>query len=144
MMPQIVAIGADHAGYELKGVLKRDLADMGVEVLDLGANSSDPVDYPDVGQAVASTVADGKAGLGVLICGTGIGMTIAANRHHRVRAALCRSAEDAEMARRHNDANVLALGARTTTTAAARECLKVFLTSDFGGGRHAKRVAKLG
>ena len=143
MMPRIVAIGADHAGYELKDVLKRDLTDMGVEVLEFGANSSDPVDYPDVGQAVARTVADGKAGLGVLICRTGIGMTIAANRHHRVRAALCRSAEDAELARRHNDANVLALGGRTTTAAVARQCLKVFLTSDFDGGRHAKRVAKL-
>jgi ribose 5-phosphate isomerase B len=144
MIPKVVAIGADHAGYELKGVLTRDLDEMGVEVLDFGAKSSDPIDYPDAGHAVASAVANGGVGLGVLICGTGLGMTIAANRHPRVRAALCRSAEDAEMARRHNDANVLALGARTTTSATARECLKVFMTADFEGGRHARRVAKLG
>ena len=144
MIPKVVAIGADHAGYELKGVLTRDLDEMGVEVLDFGAKSSDPIDYPDVGHAVASAVADGGVGLGVLICGTGLGMTIAANRHPRVRAALCRSTEDAEMARRHNDANVLALGARTTTSATARACLKVFMTADFEGGRHARRVAKLG
>ena len=144
MTRQAVAIGADHAGYELKDVLKQDLANRHLEVVDFGTDSDAPIDYPDVGQAVAAAVSEGRARFGILICGSGIGMTIAANRHPLVRAALCRSAQDAEMARRHNDANILALGARTTSPGAAQECLEAFLTSDFDGGRHSRRVAKLG
>ncbi len=139
-----MAIGSDHAGYELKSVLGLDLADWGIEVLDCGTVSSKPIDYPEVGNIVAGMVARGEVGLGILICGTGIGMSIVANRHGHVRAALCRSVEDAEMARRHNDANVLALGSRTTTQDVARQCVRVFLSSKFDGGRHARRVNQLG
>ncbi len=144
MPKEIIAIGADHAGLELKTALKKDLADMGFETSDLGTGDTSPVDYPDVGNAVAAAVASGKAARGVLICGTGIGMSIAANRHSGVRAALCHDQTSAEMARRHNDANVLALGARSTETETARACLRAFLATAFEGGRHTRRVEKLG
>ncbi len=144
MPKEIIAIGADHAGFELKTVLMKDLADMGFETSDLGTASTDPVDYPDLGHAVAGAVAAGKAGRGILICGTGIGMSIAANRHPGVRAALCHDGASAEIARRHNDANILALGARATEPETARACLRAFLTTEFEGGRHARRVEKLG
>ena len=144
MPKEIIAIGADHAGFELKTALKKDLADMGFEITDLGAGDTSPVDYPDVGNAVAALVAAGTAARGVLICGTGIGMSIAANRHPGVRAALCHDPASAEVARRHNDANILALGARSTDTETAGACLRAFLGTEFEGGRHARRVEKLG
>lgn len=144
MSKETIAIGADHAGFELKTALKRDLAEMGFEINDLGTEDASPVDYPDIGNAVASVVAAGKAARGVLICGTGIGMSIAANRHRGVRAALCHDVAAAQAARRHNDANVLALGARSTGTETARACLRAFLTTAFEGGRHVRRVEKLG
>ncbi len=144
MPKEIITIGADHAGFELKTALKKDLADMGFETSDLGTGGTDPVDYPDVGHAVAGAVAAGKAARGVLICGTGIGMSIAANRHPGVRAALCHDEASAEVARRHNDANILALGARATESETARACLRAFLTTAFEGGRHIRRVEKLG
>lgn len=140
---QTIALGADHAGFELKDVLKESLLQDGYNVIDLGTNSGDSVDYPDFGRAVAEAIADGKAGRGVLVCGTGIGISIAANRHPAIRAALCRSGLEARLAREHNDANVLALGSRITGVEAAKDCLHEFLDTEFGGGRHGPRVEKL-
>lgn len=143
MSKQKVAIGSDHAGFALKQSLTADLQEMGFEVVDLGAHSEASVDYPDFGMAVAEAVSKGRAALGVLICGTGIGISIAANRYPAVRAALCHDHVTAEMCRRHNDANILALGARVIGIEVARECLKTFMNTPFEGGRHAARVAKL-
>ncbi len=139
-----VAIASDHAGVELKGVLKGDLTAMGFKVLDLGTATADSVDYPDFGHALAGAITKRDAKAGVAICGTGIGISIAANRHPGVRAALVHDDMTARMAREHNDANILALGARTLPSDAARSALKMFLATPFGGGRHARRVEKLG
>jgi len=138
-----VAIGSDHAGYEMKGMLAEELRAMGREVLDLGCDGPQSVDYPDYGKAVAEAVAEGRAERGVIVCGTGIGISIAANRNLRVRAAVCHDETSARLAREHNDANVLALGARLTGSEVAKACLRVFMTTEFAGGRHAARVAKL-
>lgn len=139
-----IAIASDHAGYELKTLLKEELEGQGHEVLDLGTDGPDSVDYPDFGQALAETIQAGRAERGVLVCGTGIGISIAANRHKGVRAALCHDETSARLARQHNDANVLALGARLIGTEVAKNCLEVFLATDFEGGRHLGRVSKLG
>ena len=143
MSRETIAIGADHAGYAMKATLAADLVKMGYDVLDLGTNSEVSVDYPDFGFAVGRAVTEGKAVRGVLVCGTGIGMTIAANRDPGVRAALCTSGLMARLAREHNDANVLALGSRIIGIEVARECVRQFLSTSYGGGRHADRVAKL-
>ena len=139
-----VAIACDHAGVALKTALKQDLAARGLAVLDLGTDGPGSVDYPDFANALAAAIGDGRAARGVLICGTGIGISIAANRHSFIRAALVHDAETARLTREHNDANVLCLGARTTPEAMARDCLAVFLTTPYEGGRHENRVAKLG
>ena len=128
----------------MKEVLKGELQRLGYAPLDLGTHSGDSVDYPDYGQALAEAITDGKAEKGIAICGSGIGISIAANRHPGIRAALVSTAEAARLARQHNDANVLALGARLTDEATAKACLEVFLTTTFAGGRHEKRVEKLG
>jgi ribose 5-phosphate isomerase B len=142
-MPETVAIAADHAGFDLKEALKSELAAQGYEVLDLGTTGLQSVDYPDFAAALAKALADGRAQRGVLVCGTGIGISIAANRHTAVRAALCHDCSSARLARAHNDANVLALGARLIGAEVAKDCLRVFLNTPFEGGRHAQRVAKL-
>ena len=142
-MAEMVAVAADHGGYELKSVLLPELRALGFDVLDLGTNSPESVDYPDFAEKVAAAIETGKARFGVLICGTGIGMSIAANRHRKVRAALCHDVTSARLARQHNDANVLTLGGRLIGTEAAKDCLKTFLSTSFEGGRHARRVAKL-
>ena len=144
-MSQItVAIGADHAGFVLKSALSTVLQNLGFRVLDLGTNGPDSVDYPDFANAVAKTVSDGTARSGLLICDSGIGMSIGANRHAGVRAALCHDEETARLAREHNDANVLVLGARLTDEELAGKCVDVFFSTEFEGGeRHARRVAKL-
>ncbi len=139
-----IAIASDHAGYDLKTALSRDLAEMGYEVLDLGTDGPQSVDYPDFAAALAKAVQAGEAERGVLICGTGIGMAMAANRHPGVRAAVCWDETSARLTREHNDANVLALGARLLGTEVARDCLRTFLSTDFAGGRHVGRVAKIG
>mgnify|MGYP001073572197 CR=1 FL=1 len=144
MPAETIAIAADHAGFELKTQLVEELTRAGYAVLDLGTNSTDSVDYPDFANALAAAIGSGKAQRGVLICGTGIGISIAANRHKGIRAALCRDTTDARLAREHNDANVLALGARTTGVETAKDVLKTFLATPFSGGRHARRVEKLG
>ena len=138
-----VAIGSDHAGFDLKQVLAAYLAELGYEVLDLGTGGPESVDYPDFGKAVAKAVAAEKARFGVVVCGTGIGISIAANRNPQVRAALCHDHMTAELSRRHNDANILALGSRIIGVEVAKDCLRTFLTTPFDGGRHAGRVAKL-
>lgn len=143
-MPETIALASDHAGVELKAALKAVLAERGLEPLDLGAHDTASVDYPDMADALAEAVGDGRAARGVLICGTGIGISIAANRHRHLRAALCHDATTARLAREHNDANVLVLGARTTGIETARDCLAAFLDTAFAGGRHARRVGKLG
>jgi ribose 5-phosphate isomerase B len=138
-----IAVASDHAGFDLKEILKRDLQAAGHDVLDLGTNSTQSVDYPDFGRAMADAVASGKAERGVLVCGTGIGISIAANRNPKVRAALVHDVTSARLTRLHNDANVVAFGQRLIGTEVAREALKVFLETEFEGGRHAARVEKL-
>ena len=138
-----IAIASDHAGYDLKTVLAEELGTMGYEVVDLGTDGRDSVDYPDFARALIKAVIDGRADCGVLVCGTGIGISIAANRHPGIRAAVCHNETTARLARAHNDANVLALGARIVGIEVAKDCLKAFLTTEFAGGRHAGRVAKL-
>lgn len=142
-MPKSVklAIAADHAGYALKEAIKAALPDY--EWIDLGTDSENSVDYPDYGHAMADCLKDGRAARGVVICGSGIGISIAANRHAHVRAALCTNATMAALARQHNDANVLALGARITGLAVALDCVRAFAETAFEGGRHQKRVDKL-
>src|SRR5882724_11516445 len=143
-MSKTVAIACDHGGFELKRGLLPTLGELGATVLDLGSDGGESVDYPDFAAALADAVASGRATLGVLICGTGIGMSIAANRHRGIRAALCHDGLTARLARQHNDANVLVLGGRVIGVETAKDCLTTFLTTPFEGGRHARRVAKLG
>lgn len=139
-----IAIGADHAGYALKALLAGELRAAGHSLIDCGtANDRDSVDYPDFGAAVAAAIADGRAPFGIVICGTGIGISIAANRNPAVRAALCTSGLMAKLAREHNDANILALGSRIIGIEVARDCVAQFLATDFAGGRHTARRDKL-
>lgn len=138
-----IAIASDHAGYLLKEQLKTVLEAGGYKINDLGTNSSDSVDYPDFGYKAADEIASKRADFGVIICGSGVGISIAANRNPKVRAALCHNAEIASLARKHNDANILALGARVVSEEEAINILKAFLNTDFEGGRHENRVKKL-
>jgi ribose 5-phosphate isomerase B len=143
MPAETIAIAADHAGLSLKSVLSAELAKRGFEVLDLGTHSAESVDYPDYSNAMAHAIEGGKVRRGVLVCGTGIGIAMAANRHRAVRAAVCHDTSSARLARAHNDANVLALGARLIGEEVAKDCLRVFLDTEFEGGRHVRRVAKM-
>jgi ribose 5-phosphate isomerase B len=139
----VVALGADHAGFPLKEDLKTWLIARGYDVVDLGTQSAESVDYPDFAVGVGSAITTGKADRGVLVCGTGIGMAMAANKVPGVRAAACIDAFSARMSREHNDANILALGARITARDAAIEILEIWLGAEFAGGRHARRVEKI-
>ncbi|MHC5211748.1 MAG: ribose 5-phosphate isomerase B [Planctomycetota bacterium] len=138
-----IAIGADHAGVELKQRVRRLLERAGHEVRDLGTEGTESVDYPDFAHAVARAVQSGEAERGVLVCGTGIGMSIAANKVDGIRAAKCNDPLEARMARAHNDANVLCLGARVLDPTTAEETVTAFLGTDFEAGRHARRVDRL-
>ncbi|HEY0976460.1 MAG TPA: ribose 5-phosphate isomerase B [Flavobacteriales bacterium] len=138
-----IAIGSDHAGFELKMELIRSLEGRGVAVDDLGTRSLESTDYPTYGHAVAEAVAHGRAELGVLVCGSGNGVNITANKHHGVRSALAWLPEVAALARQHNDANVLALPARFVTISEGIDILGAFLEARFEGGRHARRVAAI-
>lgn len=141
---QTVAIASDHAGFGLKSELVAILNEHGHTVIDLGTgNGTDSVDYPDFGRAVAQAVTSGDAAFGVVVCGSGIGISIAANRVPGCRAALCHDVTTARLSRQHNDANVLALGARVIGPAVALECLEAFLETGFEGGRHQRRLDKL-
>ena len=138
-----IAVGCDHAGFVLKQRLADVLRDLGHEVSDLGAHSADRVDYPDFGEAVGRAVADGDADYGVCVCGSGLGIAMAANKVPGVRAAPVPDVLSAQLARQHNDANVLCLGARVIDATVLTETALAFLGTDFAGGRHARRVAKL-
>ncbi len=139
-----LALGADHAGYRLKDALKARLQHLGHPVRDVGAHDGTSVDYPDYAAQVAHLVAESVVPFGLLVCGTGIGMSIAANRFPGVRAVVCSEPYSARMARAHNDANVLCLGARVLGEGLAEDILSAFLQTSFEGGRHARRVEKLG
>lgn len=135
--------GADHAGFELKDRLVEAARAAGWAVIDCGTNSGARVDYPDIAHAVCARIEDGSARFGLLVCGSGIGMAIAANRHSGVRCAQVHNATEARLSRSHNDANMLALGARLTGEVLALDALDAFLTTEFEGGRHQQRLAKL-
>jgi len=139
-----VAVAADHAGFALKSALAKQIAEMGYRVMDLGTNGPESVDYPDFAKAVAEAVAAGSARWGVLVCGSGVGMAMAANRNPAVRAVAAHSGLEARLSRQHNDANVLTLGARLVGEETARDCVAAFFSTPFEGGRHERRVAKLG
>jgi len=143
MSAATIAIASDHGGYDLKQLLIEDLRAKGHEVLDLGTDGPESVDYPDYADLMAAAIKDGKAGRGILLCGTGIGISIAANRHPELRAALVHDALTARLSRLHNDANVIAMGGRILGIELAKDCLGVFLKTEFEGGRHARRVAKM-
>lgn len=143
MSRKTIAIASDHAGYDLKATLAADLMEAGHTVLDLGTNGPESVDYPDFADALAKALKEGKAEQGVLVCGTGIGISMAANRHSWIRAAVVHDTTGARLTRLHNDANVVCFGARLIGPEVARDCMKVFLDTPFEGGRHARRVGKL-
>jgi ribose 5-phosphate isomerase B len=138
-----IAIGADHAGYQLKDSLKRLLDEMGVLYEDFGTTNGQSVDYPDFAQAVAQGVGKGQFDRGILVCGTGVGMAIAANKVPGVRSAAIVDTDTAKLSREHNDLNVLTLGARVLPESRAREIVKMFLQTPFAGGRHHERVRKI-
>ena len=138
-----IAIGSDHRGYPLKDRIALKLQEQGHEVLDFGSEGTGSVDYPDYAMPVAEMVASGKAERGILICGSGIGMSIAANKVRGVRAALCRTVDDALMTRKHNDSNVLTLSAKSMEDPDVEELVRVWLETPFEGGRHQRRIEKI-
>jgi len=135
-----VVLGADHGGYELKEAIRTHLETQGLEVQDLGTNSTDSVDYPKYGFAVGNAILKGEADLGIACCGTGLGISIAANKIPGIRAVVCTETFSARMAREHNNANVLTLGGRVTGVGLALDIVDIFLKTEFAGGRHARRV----
>ncbi|MCQ2546812.1 MAG: ribose 5-phosphate isomerase B [Clostridia bacterium] len=139
----LIAIASDHGGYELKEKVKEHLRDRGEKIVDLGTTSEGSVDYPIYGKACAEAVASGKAEKGIVICGTGIGISIAANKIKGIRCGLCTSVEMAELTRAHNDANMLAMGGRTTAPDLAMKIVDAFLDTGFEGGRHQRRTDML-
>ena len=142
-MAEQIPIAADHAGFPLKQRLVEELRKLGYDPIDLGTNSADSTDYPDYAHPVAHKVESGEAKRGILLCGTGLGMSFAANRHHGIRAAVAWTPEVAHLARAHNDANVLVLPARFVTEDEGVAILKEWLDTPFEGGRHSRRVAKI-
>lgn len=143
MANPVIALVADHAGLELKNALKGLLDERGLETVDLGPQTAEPVDYPDMAARLAAAIKEGRAEFGVMTCGSGSGIAIAANRYPWIRAAMCYDVTTSRLAREHNDANVLALGARLIGWEVARDCLLTFLNTSFAGGRHARCVAKM-
>ena len=140
----MLAIASDHGGFALKQEILKHLEEKGIPYEDFGTYSEESCDYPDFGEPAARAVAEGRCEKGVLICGTGIGMSITANKIKGVRCALCGDCYSAELTRRHNDANILAMGARVLGSGLALKILDTFLETPFDGGRHARRVAKIG
>ena len=136
----IISLGADHGGYELKDQLAAYLKDKGYEIIDNGTNSPDSVNYPDFGAAVAKDILEKRADFGVIVCGTGLGISISANRFKGIRAALVTRKEYAQLARQHNNANIIAFGGRFTSFEEAKEYLDIFLSTPFEGGRHINRI----
>jgi ribose 5-phosphate isomerase B len=143
MANETIGVAADHAGLELKQLLAKELEQRGLSLRDFGTNSSASCDYPDFAHALAKAIEAGEVQRGLLVCGTGVGMSIAANRHRAVRAVVCSEPLSARMARQHNDANVLCIGARVIGVGTALEIVDAFLGASFEGGRHAGRVAKI-
>lgn len=137
-----IVLGSDHGGYELKEAVNEKLAHSGHDVTDVGCFSTDSVDYPDFAEQAVENILGGNSERGILICGTGIGMSIAANRHRRIRAANCCDEYTVKMSREHNDANILCLGARVLDREEALRMVDVWLETEFTGGRHQKRIAK--
>jgi len=137
-----IVIASDHAGYELKNSLKEYLDNKEINVIDIGVYSEESVDYPDIAEKLAKEVVHGKI-MGIGICGTGIGISIACNKVHGIRAALCHNENDAALAKKHNNANIICFGGRTTDPDRARKMVDVFLSSEFEGGRHQRRVDKI-
>lgn len=142
-MPETIILGSDHAGFELKEKVKKALEKRGLQVEDVGTHSGESVDYPRIAHRVAEAVGSGRVSRGVVVCGTGLGVSMAANRHAGVRAAVAYDEETARLSREHNDANVLALGGRSLDHDAAERILEVWLRTPFAGGRHARRVAMI-
>ena len=138
-----IAIGADHAGFSLKEKLRLKLAEEGYEVVDFGTGGPESCDYPDFAQSVGRDVAQGRSDRGILVCSTGIGMAMAANKVDGVRAAPAQNDDEVKFTRQHNDANVLTLGAKYMDAPRAMELIDIFLKTEFAGGRHARRVAKI-
>ena len=136
-----IAIACDHGGYELKLEIMKKLTEMGVEYVDFGTNSTESVDYPIYAEKVCEAITSGETELGILVCGTGIGMSMAANKHRGIRAAVCADTFSARMTRMHNDANVLCLGGRVLGAGLACDMVELFVTSEYLGGRHDKRIA---
>jgi len=137
-----IAIGSDHAGYLVKDMIVDHLKQHNIEITDLGCNTPDSVDYPDYAKKVCAEILQDRADFGILVCGTGIGMSMAANKIITIRAALCNDVYAAEMTRKHNDANVLCLGARTVNPSIVRDIVNIFLKTEFEGGRHETRIRK--
>lgn len=137
-----IVVGADHGGYALKDLIAKWLKEQGHNVVDVGCNSPESVDYPDYAAKAVDEIVNGSAEYGVLVCGTGIGMSIAANRNYGIRAANCFDENTAALSREHNNANILCLGARVLENETALKMVKVWLETDFGGGRHQKRIEK--
>tara|TARA_B110000438_G_scaffold41503_1_gene41341 strand:- start:1253 stop:1678 length:426 start_codon:yes stop_codon:yes gene_type:complete len=136
-------IAADHAGFKLKEHVKKFLLKKGRKVLDLGTKNTQSVDYPDYAHLVSKKIGKGKKNLGILICGSGIGMNMAANRHKNIRAALCYDTKTSKLSRMHNNANVISIGARLTKKNVALKCISIFEQTKFSGGRHLRRVKKI-
>lgn len=136
----IIALASDHGGLDLKLAVREHLIEKGIKVVDLGTNSAESVDYPIYGKACGEAVSSGKANLGIVFCGTGIGISIAANKVKNIRCALCTSVEMAKLAKEHNDANILALGGRILDKKTAIEITDAWLDAEFSGGRHQRRV----
>ncbi len=137
-----IVLAADHGGFELKEIIKESLVQVGLDVMDVGCASTDSVDYPDFAEKAVSNIVNGDCQRGILVCGTGIGMSIAANRNRHIRAANCFDINTARLSREHNNANILCLGARVLETDIAIQMVKIWLETEFSGGRHQKRVAK--
>ncbi len=137
-----IVVAADHGGFDLKAIICKSLVEAGHEVIDIGCFSKESVDYPDFAEKAVLSIINGECQVGILICGTGIGMSIAANRHKSIRAANCSNVYTAQMSREHNDANVLCLGARVLEPEIAVEMVRVWLAAEFSGGRHQRRIEK--
>jgi ribose 5-phosphate isomerase B len=142
-MTQKIVIASDHAGFELKTFLIKALEKENYNLIDFGTNSTDSVNYPRYAQKVAKAILNKEFDTGILICGTGIGMCISANRFKGIRAGLCRAIEDAKLIKQHNNANIICLGERTTDKTIALECIRIFLNTEFEGGRHKKRIDEI-
>ncbi|MCC6584208.1 MAG: ribose 5-phosphate isomerase B [Chitinophagales bacterium] len=142
-LPPVVVIGSDHAGFEYKEAIKQYLAKNNIETIDVGTHSTESCDYPDYAHAAAREIENGNSEYGILICGSANGVAITANKHQKIRAALCWQNEIASLARQHNDANIICLPARFVTIDEAEEMVHTFLSTDFEGGRHQKRVEKI-